>query len=57
MILKKALHHEEHRAHEDFSWSRTIFDVYPQGEFHFWNNSLLFFAVFVFFVVQMRNSE
>ena len=57
MILNKALHHEEHRAHEEFSWSRTIFDVHPQGEFHFWNNSLLFFAVFVFFVVQMRNSE
>ena len=55
MNLKKALHHEGHRDHEDISCSRMILRDLQQGEARFWNNQLLFFATFVFFVVKLRN--
>ncbi len=67
MNLRKVLHHEEHRDHEDFcelgikppipanpdSRICVIFGNRQQGEFNFRNNSL-FFVIFVFFVVQLR---
>ena len=49
MNQKKVLYHEGHRDHEDFSCNRMILHCHQPG----WNNQLLFFAAFVFFVVNI----
>lgn len=52
MIMKKILHREEHRGHEDSSLG-CILSIHLRGSWHFPINRLFFFAPFVFFVVQM----
>ena len=38
-----------------FSFICMMFGYYKEGEFHWANKQLFYFAVFVFFVVQIRN--
>jgi len=55
MNLENLFHHEEHRDHEDFLLRCMTLGNHQNGESDFWNNSLLFFAAFVPFVVQLQN--
>ena len=50
--MKKTLHHEVHRDHEEFLWGCLMLGDHQQGASHFFNNLLPSFA---FFVVQVRN--
>jgi hypothetical protein len=54
IILKKALHHEEHRGHEGFSQGYISFCL-SAGHWLSRNSLVFFFASFVFFVVGVKN--
>ncbi len=55
MIQKKALHHEGHEDHEEFFMGCMMPGNRLKGGSDFGTPPPLFFAVFVRFVVQIRN--
>jgi len=56
LILEKAVHHEGHRGHEEFSGHCGWGIAHPPGELGAHGNDSIFFVFFVRFVVQMRLS-